>query len=161
MPQPSLELIWQTLNTITDPEIPAVSLVELGVVREVHIAAGHVRVTITPTFAGCPAMHLMREEIIEKLKSIGLEQVELRTRLNPPWTSEWLSDEARAKLKHFGLAPPPRHTGNIELALLEVVPCPYCDSPNTQLDNPFGPTLCQSLHFCRACQQSFQRFKPL
>lgn len=155
------DLIWQTLSTIADPEIPVVSLVELGVVREVQIDGARVIVTITPTFAGCPAMHAMREEIVEKLKSIGVEQAELRTRLNPPWTSEWLSDDVRARLRHFGLAPPPRHTGDIELALTEVVACPHCGSKDTMLDNAFGPTLCQSLHYCRACRQSFQRFKPL
>ena len=156
-----LELIWQTLNTIADPEIPVVSLVELGVVREVQIDGAGVIVTITPTFAGCPAMHAMRVAIVEQLKSIGVEQLELRTRLNPPWTSEWLSDDVRARLRQFGLAPPPRHTGDIELALMEVVACPHCGSKDTVLDNAFGPTLCQSLHYCRACRQSFQRFKPL
>lgn len=155
------ERIWQVLNTISDPEIPVVSLVEMGIAREVQIDGGRVIVTITPTFAGCPAMHHMREQIVGQLRSIGVEQVEVRTSLNPPWTSEWLSDEVRSKLKQFGLAPPPRHTGNIEIALMEVVPCPRCGSPDTVLDNPFGPTLCRSLHYCRRCRQSFERFKPL
>lgn len=158
---PSLDEVWQTLNTITDPEIPVVSLVELGVVREVQMDGALVTVTLTPTFAGCPAMHLMREEIVEKLRAIGLEQIDIRTSLNPPWTTEWLSDEVRSKLKQFGLAPPPHHSGDIELALLEVVTCPHCGSKDTVLDNAFGPTLCQSLHYCHACRQSFQRFKPL
>jgi ring-1,2-phenylacetyl-CoA epoxidase subunit PaaD len=157
----SLNHIWQTLNTIADPEIPVVTLVELGVVREVAVDGARVIITITPTFAGCPAMHAMREEIVEKLRAIGLEQIEVRTALNPPWTSEWLSDEVRSKLKQFGLAPPPRHSGNIEIALMEVVACPHCGSKETVLDNAFGPTLCQSLHYCHACRQSFQRFKPL
>ena len=156
-----LDHIWRTLNTITDPEIPVVTLVELGVVREVKVDGARVTVTITPTFAGCPAMHMMREEIGEKLRAIGFEQIEVRTSLNPPWTSEWLSDEVRLKLKQFGLAPPPRHAGDIELALQEVVACPHCGSKDTMLDNAFGPTLCQSLHYCHACRQSFQRFKPL
>ena len=158
---PSLEVIWQTLNTITDPEIPVVSLVELGVVREVTVDGARVVITITPTFAGGPALHLMREEIVEKLSAIGLEQIDIRTVLNPPWTTEWLSDDVRAKLKQFGLAPPPRHSGDIELALLEDVTCPHCGSKDTLLDNAFGPTLCQSLHYCHTCRQSFQRFKPL
>ncbi len=153
--------IWQTLATIADPEIPVVSLVELGIVREVQIDGETIVITITPTFAGCPAMHHMREEIFEKLRAIGLEQIEVRTSLNPPWTSEWLSDEVRAKLDQFGIAPPPRHSGDIEIKLMEAVTCPYCGSRDTVMDNAFGPTLCQSLHYCRACQQSFQRFKPL
>lgn len=155
------ERVWQVLNTISDPEIPVVSLVEMGIAREVQVDGARVVVTITPTFAGCPAMHHMREQIVEQLRAIGLAQIEIRTALNPPWTSDWISDEARSKLKQFGLAPPPRHTGQIEIALLEAVTCPHCGSKDTVLDNAFGPTLCQSLHYCRACRQSFQRFKPL
>jgi ring-1,2-phenylacetyl-CoA epoxidase subunit PaaD len=157
----NLDHIWQVLNTIADPEIPVVSLVELGIAREVQIDGESVIVTITPTFAGCPAMHAMREEIVEKLRSIGVMQIDIRTVLNPPWTSEWLSDEVRAKLKQFGLAPPPHHAGDIELALQEIVACPHCGSKDTVLDNLFGPTLCRSLHYCHACRQSFERFKPL
>jgi ring-1,2-phenylacetyl-CoA epoxidase subunit PaaD len=157
----SRDQIWQMLNTIADPEIPVVSLVELGIARGVQIDGETVIVTITPTFAGCPAMHAMREEIVEKLRSIGVERIEVRTSLNPPWTSEWLSDEVRSKLRQFGLAPPPHHGGDIELALQEAVACPHCGSKDTVLDNAFGPTLCQSLHYCHACRQSFQRFKPL
>ena len=157
----ALERIWQVLNTISDPEIPVVSLVDLGIVRDVQLTGAGVIVTITPTFAGCPAMHHMREEIFEKLTAIGVEKIEVRTSLNPPWTSEWLSDEVRAKINQFGIAPPPHHQGDLEIKLLEAVACPYCGSKDTVMDNAFGPTLCQSLHYCRSCQQSFQRFKPL
>jgi ring-1,2-phenylacetyl-CoA epoxidase subunit PaaD len=157
----TLDQIWQALNTISDPEIPVVSLVELGIARDVQFNGDTVIVTITPTFAGCPAMHHMREEIVAKLRAMGIERIEVRTSLNPPWTSEWLSEEVRAKINQFGIAPPPHHTGDIEIKLMEVVACPYCGSKDTVLDNLFGPTLCQSLHYCRACQQSFQRFKPL
>ncbi len=156
-----IDRIWQVLNSISDPEIPVVSLVELGIVREVQIERDKVVITITPTFAGCPAMHHMREEIFDRLRAIGLEKIEVRTSLNPPWTSEWLSEEVRAKLNCFGIAPPPHHTGDLEIKLMEAVTCPYCGSRDTVMDNPFGPTLCQSLHYCRSCQQSFQRFKPL
>jgi ring-1,2-phenylacetyl-CoA epoxidase subunit PaaD len=161
MTPPDLDHIWQTLNTIADPEIPVVSLVELGIVRDVRLDGETAIVTITPTFAGCPAMHHMREQIVEQLRAIGVERIEVRTSLNPPWTSEWLSDEVRSKLQRFGLAPPPHHTGNIEIALMEVVACPHCGSKDTVLDNPFGPTLCRSLHYCHSCRQSFERFKPL
>ena len=153
--------IWQTLATIADPEIPVVSLVELGIVREVQIDGETVVITITPTFAGCPAMHHMREEIFAKLRSIGIEKIEVRTSLNPPWTSEWLSEEVRARINRFGIAPPPHHAGDFAIKLMEAVTCPYCGSKDTVMDNLFGPTLCQSLHYCRTCQQSFQRFKPL
>jgi ring-1,2-phenylacetyl-CoA epoxidase subunit PaaD len=162
MSEVTVDRIWQTLNTISDPEIPVVSLVELGIVREVQLGPETVVITITPTFAGCPAMHHMREEIFEKLRAIGLEKIEVRTSLNPPWTSEWLSDEVREKINGFGIAPPPHHHGgDLEIKLVEAVTCPYCGSRDTVMDNPFGPTLCQSLHYCQSCQQSFQRFKPL
>jgi ring-1,2-phenylacetyl-CoA epoxidase subunit PaaD len=157
----TLNQVWQTLNAISDPEIPVVSLVELGIVREVQIEHETIVITITPTFAGCPAMHHMREEIFEKLSAIGLEKIEVRTSLNPPWTSEWLSEEVRAKINQFGIAPPPHHGGDLEIMLMEAVTCPYCGSRDTVMDNLFGPTLCQSLHYCQACRQSFQRFKPL
>jgi ring-1,2-phenylacetyl-CoA epoxidase subunit PaaD len=153
--------IWQTLDQIKDPEIPVVSLVEMGIARDVQLDGGKVIVTITPTFAGCPAMHYMREEIVSRLQTLGVEHVEVRTALNPPWTSEWLSDEVRAKLKTFGLAPPPHHMGDVTIALTEVVECPYCGSKDTVLENSFGPTLCRSIHYCNACRQSFERFKPL
>ncbi len=161
MTEVTIDQVWQVLNAISDPEIPVVSLVELGIVREVHISKGGVIVTITPTFAGCPAMHQMREEIYEQLRSIGIEKIEVRTSLNPPWTSEWLSEGVRAKIERFGIAPPPHHAGDIEIKLMEAVTCPYCGSKDTVMDNAFGPTLCQSLHYCRSCRQSFQRFKPL
>jgi ring-1,2-phenylacetyl-CoA epoxidase subunit PaaD len=155
--------IWSVLDQIKDPEIPVVSLVELGVARAVQLDGDKVIVTITPTFAGCPAMHYMREQIVEQLHAIGVEQIEVRTSLNPPWTSEWLSDEVRSKIKSIGLAPPPRLTNqpDLEIALMEVVACPFCGSKNTSLENAFGPTLCKSMHYCRNCHQSFERFKPM
>ncbi len=169
----TLDQIWRMLDQIKDPEIPVVSLVEMGVARDVQIDGDKVLVTITPTFAGCPAMHYMREQIVEQLKSIGVEQIEVRTSINPPWTSEWLSAEVRSKLKQFGLAPPPRltHTAprsgasvdqpDLEIALMEAVECPYCGSKNTAMENSFGPTLCRSIHYCHNCHQSFERFKPM
>jgi len=157
----TIDQVWHVLNTINDPEIPVVSLVEMGIARDVAIDDGTIVVTITPTFAGCPAMHHMREEIVERLTAIGAEKIEVRTSLNPPWTSEWIGTGARAKLKAFGLAPPPHHNGNFDIVLIEAVQCPYCGSNDTALENPFGPTLCRSLHYCNACRQSFERFKPL
>jgi ring-1,2-phenylacetyl-CoA epoxidase subunit PaaD len=163
MTQFKLDQIWSVLDQIKDPEIPVVSLVEMGVARDVQIDGDKVIVTITPTFAGCPAMHYMREQIIEQLHAIGVEQIEVRTSLNPPWTSEWLSAEVRSKIKSIGLAPPPRLVNqlSIEIALMEVVECPFCGSKNTSLENSFGPTLCKSMHYCRSCHQTFERFKPM
>ena len=167
MTQFTLDRIWQTLDAIKDPEIPVVSLVEMGIARDVQLDGDRVVVTITPTFAGCPAMHYMREQIVGRLHALGVDNVEVRTSLNPPWTSEWLSAGTRAKLKQFGMAPPPRladssaRSGDLVMALAEVVECPYCGSTDTVMDTPFGSTLCRSLHSCNACRQSFDRFKPL
>ncbi len=156
--------VWSALNEIKDPEIPVVSLVELGIVRDVEVDGARVAVTITPTFAGCPAMHAMREEIVARLEALGAEEVEVRTRVSPPWSSEWIRPEARERMKTIGLAPPPRHSGqggDFALVFVDVAECPHCGSQDTIMENPFGPTLCRSIHYCRHCRQSFERFKPL
>jgi ring-1,2-phenylacetyl-CoA epoxidase subunit PaaD len=156
------EQIWQALTEVCDPEIPVVSLVEMGIIRDVTARDdGAVTVAMTPTFAGCPALHVMREDIEAKLKEMGATAVTVETTLSPPWSSDWITPAGRAKLKEFGLAPPPRHGGNINVVLLDLAPCPYCDSPNTSLKNSFGPTLCRAIYYCNNCQQPFEQFKPL
>jgi len=154
------EKIWQTLHEVKDPEIPVVSLVEMGIVRDVQIENDKAIITITPTFAGCPAMHVMRREVEERVGAMGVE-VEVRMTLTPPWTSDWIGDEARAKLKSFGLAPPPKHQGDINVILLEEAFCPHCGSSNTTIKNTFGPTLCRAIFYCNECQQPFEQFKAL
>lgn len=155
-------VIWQALGEVMDPELPMVSLVEMGIVREVTVDHnGGVRVSITPTFAGCPALHAMREAISEKLRALGLEQVEVDNVYQPPWSTDWIAESARVKLREFGIAPAPHHGGNFELVLMDAVHCPYCDSANTTLKNSFGPTPCRMIYYCNACQQPFARFKPL
>jgi ring-1,2-phenylacetyl-CoA epoxidase subunit PaaD len=154
--------IWQALDEVADPEIPVVSLVEMGIVRDVAVSAsGAVTVQMTPTFAGCPALHVMREDIAAKLEELGATAVTVETILSPPWSSDWIVPEARAKLKAFGLAPPPQHGGNINVVLLDLAACPYCDSTNTSVKNNFGPTLCRAIYYCHNCQQPFEQFKPL
>lgn len=153
--------IWEILDEVKDPEIPVVSVVEMGIVRDIEIEGELVKVTMTPTFAGCPALKVMQDDIEEKLKQAGVEKVAVRLSHNPPWSSDWISAEARAKLKGFGLTPPPMHGGKIELSLLEVVSCPYCSSENTSLKNSFGPTLCRAIFYCNDCRQPFEQFKPL
>ena len=157
----TLEAIWSALEDVKDPEIPVVSVVEIGIVRDVAIAGETVIVTITPTFSGCPALDAMREGIVERLRQMGIAQVEIRTVLSPPWTTEWIGEETRARLKAFGLAPPPRHDGDFTLVLLDQVACPYCGSKDTSLRNSFGPTLCRAIFTCNACRQPFEQFKPL
>lgn len=157
----TLDEIWHALDEVMDPEIPVVSMVEMGIVRDVQKDGDTVIVTMTPTFAGCPALDVMRDAIVEKLRGIGVEQVQVKTVLTPPWSSDWITGPARAKLKQFGLAPPPMHGGNVQLYFLQDVACPYCGSTNTRVTNNFGPTLCRAIYVCRNCKQPFEQFKPL
>lgn len=161
MVRPALDDIWRALAEIADPEIPVVSVVEMGIVRDVALADDGVIVFMTPTFAGCPALDAMRSAIVDKLRALGIERVEVKTVLTPPWSSDWISDAARAKLKAFGLAPPPKHGGNLQLFFPDAVMCPYCNSTNTRVTNNFGPTLCRAIYVCRDCKQPFEQFKPL
>lgn len=157
----ALEKIWEVLSEVKDPEIPVVSLVEMGIVRAVAIQGEKVTVRMTPTFSGCPAMQVMQNEVLRRLQEAGAAPVEVEISHSPAWTTEWIAPEAREKLKAFGLAPPPRHNGNISLALLDIVTCPYCGSTDTSLKNSFGPTLCRAIYYCNACRQPFEQFKPL
>jgi len=160
-PEILLQIIWNALNKVPDPEIPVVSLVEMGIVRDVRLFPNGVEITMTPTFSGCPALKVMADDIETKLREIGFAQVRINTTLSPPWTSDWITDAARAKLKAFGLAPPARHGGNIQVIFFDPVACPYCDSPNTSIKNSFGSTLCRAIYYCHDCRQPFEQFKPL
>lgn len=155
------QVIWDALQEVTDPEIPVVSVVEMGIVRDVEVAGNSVQVTITPTFSGCPALHVMRADIEAKVRELGAESVSVITTLHPPWSSDWITAGARRKLKEFGLAPPPRHGGNLPVAFYETVCCPYCDSDNTIVKNTFGSTLCRAIYYCDNCRQPFEQFKPI
>jgi ring-1,2-phenylacetyl-CoA epoxidase subunit PaaD len=153
--------IWQILNEVADPEIPVVSVVEMGLIRGVATSGDRLIVSMTPTFAGCPALHVIQGEIADRLTRAGHRQVEVRLSYSPPWSSDWITETARQKLRSFGLAPPPYHAGRLEKALAEAVHCPFCDSPDTQLKNDFGSTLCRAIYTCNQCRQPFERFKPL
>jgi len=145
-----------------DPEIPVVSLIDLGVIREVVIDdQGKVIVEMTPTFVGCPAMDYMKKEVEETLKSHQVEQYEVNISFDQPWSTNQITEKGRAALKKFGLAPPPKYQLIPDLEILKHTHCPYCDSHNTELKSPFGPTLCRSLHYCHNCKQAFEQFKPL
>ncbi len=157
----TVQAIWNALYEVPDPEIPVVSLVEMGIVREVRLLPDMVQVTMTPTFSGCPALKVMEETIEAKLREIGFSRVVVKTTLSPPWTSDWITDTARNKLKAFGLAPPARHGGSIEVTFFDPVACPYCDSTNTDIKNSFGSTLCRAIYYCNDCRQPFEQFKPL
>jgi ring-1,2-phenylacetyl-CoA epoxidase subunit PaaD len=153
--------IWYLLEQVPDPEIPPVNLVEMGIVRKVELAQDTVTITITPTFSGCPALHAMQSDIVQQLRDAGIEDVKVAITLSPPWTTEWITDSAREKLRQFGLTPPPRHNGDFELLLVETVVCPYCGSENTVVKNNWGPTPCRAIYYCNQCRQGFEQFKPL
>jgi ring-1,2-phenylacetyl-CoA epoxidase subunit PaaD len=157
----SFDEIWQILEEVKDPEIPVVSVVEIGLIRAVGKECDKVIVTMTPTFIGCPALNVMRDEIEARLRAAGAEYVVVHTILSPPWSTDWMTGEARQKLKNFGLSPPARHEGQLELILLETATCPYCGSQNTELKNSFGSTLCRAIFVCNGCRQPFEQFKPI
>jgi ring-1,2-phenylacetyl-CoA epoxidase subunit PaaD len=119
-------------------------------------------VTMTPTFAGCPAMDYMKRDVEQVLAKYGVKQFKVEVNFDNPWTSNRLTEKGKSALKNFGLAPPPHlQEGIFDIEILEHVPCPYCDSTNTDLKTPFGPTLCRSMHYCNSCKQMFEQFKPL
>ncbi len=158
----SEEAVWQALEDIKDPEIPVLSIVELGVVRTVRVDGDLAFVEITPTFSACPAYHMMVSSVEAKLRELGARQMEVRTILSPPWTTDWLSDEAREKLRRFGLAVPARHQGEVEGAIEKgAAACPYCGSSNTRQTNSFGCTPCRAIAYCEDCRQPFEQLKPV
>ncbi|AEB12104.1 1,2-phenylacetyl-CoA epoxidase subunit PaaD [Marinithermus hydrothermalis] len=150
--------VWALLREIPDPEIPTISLVDLGVIRKVEVGEV-IRVEFLPTFVGCPALDMMQREIRAKLEPLG--PVEVKVVYDEAWTTERISEAGRAKLLEAGLAPPP--PGDLmELPMAQApVACPYCGSTNTQLENRFGPTPCRAIHYCNDCHQPFEQFKAV
>lgn len=157
----STEQVQRALQEVKDPEIPVITLEELGVLRDIRYEGERLVVVLTPTFSGCPAMHVMEREVRDRLNDLGLEGAEIRMQLDPPWTTDWLTADTRQKLREFGLSPPPRHHGDLEILFSTEAECPHCGSEDTILKNAFGPTACRAIHYCQACQQPFERFKPL
>ena len=157
------ERVWEALADIPDPEIPAISLVDLGVIRDVAVEGAHVRVAFTPTFLGCPALDAMREAMAARIRELGAEP-EIEVVLDDSWSSERITTAGREKLRQAGFAPPaPREAGRLQLVQLERGPfrCPYCGSSETRLENLFGPTPCRSIRYCPSCRQPFEQFKTV
>jgi ring-1,2-phenylacetyl-CoA epoxidase subunit PaaD len=155
--------VWAALAEIPDPELPVVSLVDLGVVRDVEVADGRVRVAFTPTFLGCPALEVMQAALAERIRALGAEP-EVEVRSDDSWSTDRITPAGRAKLRAAGLAPPaPRAAGAPTLVQLQsaVFRCPYCGSTETRLENVFGPTPCRSLRYCESCRQPFEQFKTI
>jgi ring-1,2-phenylacetyl-CoA epoxidase subunit PaaD len=160
------EAVFEVLHGVPDPEVPALDIVELGIVRRVELSPdGAVAVEVTPTYSGCPAMRTIEEDIVAALNANGYDRVELRTVYSPAWTTDWLSDAAKAKLKAYGIAPPGHAV--VEQALVPLItsvrrpPCPYCSSTNTERKSEFGSTACKAIHFCNSCRQPFEEFKAI
>ena len=154
--------IRDLLEQVKDPEIPVISIRELGVLREVTVNGDRVEVTITPTYSGCPAMDVMREDVEKALREAGVERFTVKQVLSPAWTTDWISVSGKKKLMDYGIAPPP-HTSDIR-ALKGGVPvttCPQCGSTDTVLVSHFGSTACKALYKCNACQEPFDLFKCL
>jgi ring-1,2-phenylacetyl-CoA epoxidase subunit PaaD len=157
------ERVRAALAEIPDPEIPVISLVDLGVVRHVEVAGGRVRVEFTPTFLGCPALEAMRSAMEEKIRELGAEP-DIEVVLDDSWSTDRITPEGREKLRASGFAPPaPRQAGAPTLVQLtaQVFRCPYCGSTETRLDNIFGPTPCRSIRYCESCRQPFEQFKTI
>ena len=151
--------VWEALEEIPDPEIPVVSLVDLGVIRSVDVSNGHVRIEFTPTFLGCPALEVMKRAMEEKIPG-----AEVRVIQDDSWSTDRITPAGREKLRAAGFAPPaPREASAPKLVQLQanVFRCPYCGSTKTRLENIFGPTPCRSLRYCESCRQPFEQFKTI
>lgn len=153
--------VKEWLDEVKDPEIPVLSLVDLGVITHIDIRNTDVKVTMTPTFVGCPAIDYMKNDVIEVLKKHGVKNAEVNVTFDKPWNSNMISEKGRKALKEFGLAPPPKHDLIVDIDILQHVTCPVCGSTNTELKTPFGPTACRSIHHCLDCKETFEQFKPL
>lgn len=156
--------VWEALKDVPDPELPVISVVDMGIVRRIQIDpdSSHIQVDITPTFAGCPALAQIRADIQTRLSQLAMH-VEVNVTMQQAWTSDLLSEEARKKLHGAGIAPPP-HIGRgraLPLLMSRPLTCPYCGSQQTVLENAFGPTPCRAIVYCNSCHQPFEQFKPI
>ena len=157
------EQVWEALAGIADPEIPVISLVELGVIRDVQVNDGRVRVEFTPTFLGCPALEVMRAQMAARIEALGADP-EIEVVLDDSWSTDRITPTGREKLRQTGFAPPaPRGAWQPQLVQLQrgAFRCPYCGSTETKLENIFGPTPCRSLRYCSSCRQPFEQFKTI
>jgi len=155
--------IWRLLGEVPDPEVPAISVVDLGIVRDVRVEDDAVIVDVTPTYSGCPAMREIERAIVGTLEAHGVS-ARVRTIFSPAWTTDWMSDAARERLRAYGIAPPGRTDEGALVPLLRRAPavaCPFCGATDTETRSHFGSTACKSLHFCNACHQPFEHFKAI
>jgi ring-1,2-phenylacetyl-CoA epoxidase subunit PaaD len=158
----TVDAVWAALAEIPDPEIPVISLVDLGVVKDVSVEDGTATVDFTPTFMGCPALEAMQRAMEQKIGELGLD-AEIHVRLDDSWSTDDITPAGREKLRAAGFAPPaPRAAEKLDLVQLQRgFRCPYCGSTETKLENLFGPTPCRSIRYCESCRQPFEQFKTL
>lgn len=155
--------VRKILESVPDPEIPTLSVIDLGIISNVKIENNDITVWMTPTFSGCPAINHIKENIKTALEN-ELDhnfKVEVIVDFETEWTTDKITENGLSVLKNFGLAPPKRHCGNFDLSTLHIIDCPFCGSSNTRMQSSFGPTLCRSIHYCDNCLQTFEQFKPL
>lgn len=161
---PTRDDIVAILDGVKDPEVPVLSVVELGIVRDVRIADGEVVVVVTPTYSGCPAMRVIEDDILTALREHGIVRARMETTYTPAWTTDWIGAAAREKLRAFGIAPPGRALAEPLVTLQrrrEAVVCPWCGSRNTVLQSEFSSTACKAMHVCNSCRQPFEEFKAI
>ncbi len=151
---------WEVAASVLDPEVPVLTIEDLGILRDVQVADDRVTVTITPTYSGCPAMDAIRDDVVAALAAEGYDDVRVEFALAPAWTTDWMSDEGRRKLLEYGIVPPrPRGSGPVTLTLS--LRCPQCGSPDTRELSRFGSTACKSLWVCGSCREPFDHFKAI
>jgi ring-1,2-phenylacetyl-CoA epoxidase subunit PaaD len=162
---PTREELLEILTEIKDPELPVIDIVELGIVRDVVVSGDSVRVDVTPTYSGCPALQVIEHDIVEVLRGSGFSEVKVKNVFSPAWTTDWLSEKTKEKLREYGIAPPSGSavTSAAELVTIRrskpTVECPYCESRNTEEKSEFGSTACKAIHYCNSCHQPFDYFK--
>lgn len=167
-PSPEVARLWEVLAGVLDPEVPVLSVVDLGIVRGITVDETGTEVTVTPTYSGCPAIQVIENDIRAALERAGADRPRIRTVFAPAWTSDWIAPAAREKLRAYGIAPPLARTddGDPLVQILSrrapaVVPCPWCGHQPTELRSAFGPTACKAIRYCPGCQQPFEAFKTI
>ena len=153
--------IWQLLSEVKDPEVPVLSVVDLGIVRSVKTSNDQVQISITPTYSGCPAMDVISMDIRLKLLEHNFKNIQVTQSLSPAWTTDWISEEGKRKLKEYGIAPPnpKQQFCKEEMFQEEAVACPFCNSYHTELISQFGSTACKAMYRCLDCKEAFDYFK--
>lgn len=154
----STDQVWKILEEVTDPEIPVLTILDLGIVRDVKMNGDEIEVIITPTYTGCPAMDMIAMNIKLALIEKGFSKIKVSSVLSPAWTTDWMTESGKQKLKEYGIAPPPE-PGRFKRPESYEVPCPQCNSTNTRLISEFGSTACKSLYQCNDCKEPFDHFK--